>query len=848
MSPDHDAIDLGGTVFDLQKISQARFNLPVGGQSGAMERLSAADPEVPLVLTADWAAARRRFSQPIRLSFRYRMRVDALGPSERVAIKVKFYSRGKNGTRQVGQPDWSVKAYDTGGRWRACTFTGLNVKEGVDDVDFIFSLCEGLGRVEVKDFVLSQGTMDPAAAPEHLVRLRNATMSLLDGCFAIGSGQPQMLMFEWCDNGSHTFDRGKWRLRLDLPKGLRCLAVPAALKGTDRITTNDDGTQTITFRPMSQYVPGRRWNCWYQFAFPVFNSLPPGADAGIGTFSAFYDGKNAAMPVKVKFLSVEPVRAECVPKRYFNGIESQTDIFDFRSDEATDLVVKFFCEAGVRSCSAGKATFRAAMARHGATHFALTTGWIANGYKINAFPPCSKERPAQQRFVAYDSRYNPDLTANSACPISVYREESFFAEKVIPYLKRDLAGRTGLLCNWEPNAYYGQGCACRRCCAAFADFIKRPPAEVAADWPQNVLPGGRFAGDIAKFRAAEHAKLIRTLHRYACRFSGGDASQGFIPEIAWNELADARRNDPLQEEVDPWAYARDLRWVCPWGPYVWWDAAKPYFYEKRLALAPFVAAKHVRDRVNRACAPDRRPKLLALPSGMQGRDWVSTPEWIALAMDSFFFNGWEGTSVYYFPRGYDARYWRAYAAATSRAGRCEDYVIDGVRTDALSIATPVAEFAANCREATGFLPQCTNIAMLQTVSYDLNGGRIVAALNFWEKGPASFTLKAKGLQRGRYTVVSEGKMLWAKSREAPTWSAEELENGIFLMAGAMRTVDFHVRPTEEHAEKGTRHTITADQVDGLYRKARPALESAAAEDHAAEAKTGLTYPDTLPQI
>ena len=254
MSPDHDAIDLGGTVFDLQKISQARFNLPVGGQSGAMERLSAADPEVPLVLTADWADARRRFSQPIRLSFRYRMRVDALGPSERVAIKVKFYSRGKNGTRQTGQPDWSVKAYDTGGRWRACTFTGLNVKEGVDDVDFIFSLCEGLGRVEVKDFVLSQGTMDPAAAPEHLVRLRNATMSLLDGCFAIGSGQPQMLMFEWCDNGSHTFDRGKWRLRLDLPKGLRCLAVPAALKGTDRITTNADGTQTITFRPMSQYV------------------------------------------------------------------------------------------------------------------------------------------------------------------------------------------------------------------------------------------------------------------------------------------------------------------------------------------------------------------------------------------------------------------------------------------------------------------------------------------------------------------------------------------------------------------------------------------------------------------
>ena len=842
------AFDCGGTTFDLDAISAGRYRVPAGGQSGTMERLSLSEPEEPLVITANWAEARKKFRYPIRLSFRYRLRADRLGPDERIFAKVKFFSLGKDGGREKGQPDWAMKIYDTGGGWRECSLNGLRVRDNVDEVDFIFSICGGLGKVEVKDFALSQGDTDPAADPKYPICVRNATMSLLDGCFAIGSGQPQLVAFEWKDNGEHKFDRGKWKMQLDLPKGFRCLAVPAALKGTDRIRTNEDGSQTVTFRPASHFVPGRKWNCWYQMVFPVVNDLPPGAEAGTGVFSAFYDGKIAALPAKVKFLSVDPVKADCVPKRYFNGIESQTDIFTFRDDAATDAVAKFMCEAGVRSCSAGEQPFRDALAKYGARHFALTTGWIGNGYKINAFPPCSKERPAEQRFVAYDKSYNPALVSNSACPISVYREESFFAEKVIPYLERDLSGRTGLLCNWEPDPYFYKGCACGRCCEEFAKFIGKPLADVKSDWPKCVLPGGRFADRIAKFRAVEHAKLVRVLHRHACRISGGEKSQGFIPEIVWSELADARLYNPLQIEVDPWEYVRDLRWVCPWGPYVWWDASKPYFYEKRLPLASFAAAKNVRERVNRECEPGKRPKLLALPSGMQGSNWVSTPEWIALAMDSFFFNGWEGLSVYYFPRGYDARYWKAYAAATSRAGRCEDYVIDGARTDGLSVAETVEEYAANCREATGFLPQCTDLGTLQTVSYDLKGGRIVAALNFWEKGAAFFTLKLRGLAKGDYTVVSEGKTLWAKDAKNVSWSSDELEKGIFLAAGAMRTVDFEIRPAAECADRRAKNVLTADVVQELYRKARPALAREADKDKKAEAMRGLTYPDTLPEI
>jgi hypothetical protein len=204
--------------------------------------------------------------------------------------------------------------------------------------------------------------------------------------------------------------------------------------------------------------------------------------------------------------------------------------------------------------------------------------------------------------------------------------------------------------------------------------------------------------------------------------------------------------------------------------------------------------------------------------------------------------------VYYFPRGYDARYWRAYAAATSRAGCCEDYVIDGVRTDSLTAAEPVSEFAANCREATGFLPQCTNLSTLQTVSYDLNGGRVVAALNFWEKGPAFFTLRLKGLAKGDYTVLSEGKTLWTKDAKNVAWSSDELAKGIFLAVGAMRTADFEIRPAGERAECKAKNVLTVRDVKSLYEKSRPALAREAEKDKAEESMRGLTYPDTLPEI
>jgi hypothetical protein len=280
---------------------------------------------------------------------------------------------------------------------------------------------------------------------------------------------------------------------------------------------------------------------------------------------------------------------------------------------------------------------------------------------------------------------------------------------------------------------------------------------------------------------------------------------------------------------------------------VWWDASCAYWYEKRLPVAHFSAAKAVREHVDRVYGCGH-PKLISFPSGMQGQTWVATPEWIGMAMDSYFFNGWEATSLYYFPKGYDARYWRAFTEATARAGRCERFVLDGTRTDSLVAVEPVPEYAAPCRQTTAFLPAATNVSPLQVASYDLNGGRVVAALNFWEKGAAFFTLKAKGLNGGRYTVLADGKTLWTPGGGRLAWTAAELEKGIFLGVGAARTVAFEIRPAADNRHRLAKDEFTAEAARAAYERLRPALERESAADKARERETGYILEDFLPEI
>ena len=851
--------DPGGMTFDLEKISAERFNVPAGGLTGCVFRNKDSDSDAPVVASLELgkgAANEAAYSA----SLRYRLRVDEYPDDRKREVVLIWYFRKKGNDGKVVKIGGSrYRIHDTSGGWREVCFPRMVAPPGVEAVDFEFGLNGCKGKLEYKDLRVS-GYNDAAGAGEgYLVEPIVRPMSFLDNSFALASGQPQLMYFTWRyadpleKRGSGKYDAKKWSVSFKLPPGVKCLSFLKDIQRNFRNEKHEDGSSTVMFDVHPNAAPYDNWNHWYLMGVIVSSDLLPGSPVGEGVFTAHYDGRVASKPLKVKFSVTDTAKASSVPRRYFNGVYIGADptTSKFADAGAVDSLIKAWSEAGARSCHGGDASVLPLLKTNGIWRVSSPYRYLADGYSINPPPGGKTQRPADQKFVPYDNNHPPARQKyfdRASCPVAIYKEASYFKEAVLPALEKALAGYNCFETNWEPIPFFGRGCACNRCRAEFAEYAGLEEQDVAKDWPSCVQEGGRFESKIERFRAIQHGKVVKTIQKYVCEYTGGDKSQGLIPEIAWGELADALLYHSKQGESDPREYAGSLKWVNPWGPYVWWDVKTTYHYQKRLPLASYAAAKNIREFVDREFPLPGRPKLLSFPSGWQGKTWIAVPEWIGLAMDSFFFNRWEGTSVYAFPAGYDARYWKVFAEATARAGRCEDAVLDGVRSDGLVEAIPVPEYAANCREATGFLPQITDVSTLQAPSYDWKGGRVVGLLNFWEKGEAFLTLRLKGLAEGSYTVVSGGDTLWSNPSGGVTWTAKELSKGIFVAVGAARVVDFSIRPYGEHAEKSAKFEMSQKAVRTLYGTARERLSREAEKDKAAERKRGLLYPDTLPQI
>jgi hypothetical protein len=240
---------------------------------------------------------------------------------------------------------------------------------------------------------------------------------------------------------------------------------------------------------------------------------------------------------------------------------------------------------------------------------------------------------------------------------------------------------------------------------------------------------------------------------------------------------------------------------------------------------------------------------MSFPQGIQGSGfWAVQPQWLSMSLDSFFFNRWESSVIYFFPSGYDARYWRGFAEATTRAAKYEDFVLDGERVDAKTLLFPCnTYYAAPCRYVTTFVPSYRNVPLLQQASYEKDGARIVAVFNFWERGEAFFSLKAIALPPGDYEIVDEDGVLYPSKSWRRLWSAEELHHrGAFLYVGAARTRVFGIYPA---GKAPARHKeLSHSKLFSRYVERKDELEIAAREDAAIEKANTVERTDKLGEL
>ena len=696
------------------------------------------------------------------------------------------------------------------------------------------------------------------SADEFPVQITCPVPDRTDSRFELPAGQCAYLWFKWRSGRPvKEWDQSLFRFVLTLPSGAEYLASRLTAPSAPETAVAADGSRQYRFKLRKGGGPGTvpraAFNSSDPFGVLVRTATGVRGSLGKARVHIEYDGRRISNETAFEIIAVDHVRC-AAPKRYMNGVITGSDIFDFTHSavtNATEIFAGLLGDMGVRWVIANGSTRSfAALRSNGVRHIARNDPLIINGFAIGEW----RHRPAEDRYVTDNPLKGPleylKYWINRAtCPIAVYTESKHFREYVVPLIKNACKGADGLWENWEPYYYAGKGCMCVRCRKAFAEFVGVSDDEMVRDWPKEIKRGRRWGDRILDFRAREHARIVRTIDRYVREFSGGESSCGLIPAIAWIENgswyhANSRGLARYVDEVCPRFYAGDLKWLNPWGPYAGLKGARPKPYEKRVPLVSFAAADDVRRTVERDYPdPVRRPRLMAFPLGYFG-NYLSRPETLSMALDSFFFNRWEASVVYYmFRGGMDARYMRAFAAANGRAAKYEDFVLDGSDVTSRTAVVPVTEYAKSCRLASAYVPASTNMSMLQVRAYELGASRIAAVFNFWEKGEAFFDLRVKELPVGDYFVTDEDGTVYSGGGAAGTGTARELDGGIRLVVGAARTKVFEIRSAAKFRPVAGSLRMTPEKLAALFAVRREALASLAEADAAEEAAAPLPKED-----
>ncbi len=680
------------------------------------------------------------------------------------------------------------------------------------------------------------------------ISIRNAIPDSLDGVFALPQGQVGIYIFEWRGNGGEQLEAERLRVELKLPPSIELLDCNFSSLAQGRRRIMKDGSVLWTLeirRGMGRFFPDVPPLDGFGRSSPFQLLLAPKAgrgDAGEGAISISYCGKRASNVERVRFHIVESIRVRA-PKRMWSGVFPGQCIFDFRSEGAFAKLARFMADAGMRwmiwpkwqSPEGCDERALPILRQSGFIYLTPHDCSLCDGYQVGP----GYVRPQNERFeteakgVWYDG---------AICPVAVYSRMPYFMEYAEKGLSEILKGADGAWANWEPYPACANGCWCGKCRDAFIEYSGLEKRIVEAAWPQEMKRDGRYAEIYIAFRAKEFAKVVKAVDGWVRKYTGGEKSQGFNPGVAWCEMSSKWRDDidagvghRYCREQSTREYSGSLKWIEPWGPYARWETKKPYVYSKERYLNYFIAAKDVREQLDRDYPGGGKPMLMGFPSGMQADVWVSQPEELAMAFDAYYFNGWRAVVPYSFPRGYDARYWRAVASATERAAKYEDWILDGERVDGDVAIECVAPFAAPCALVTPYVPAATNVSLLQTAAYRLKDVTAVAVFNYWQNGAAFFNLRVKGLKAGLYEVVDESGVRFAKSSADAYWSADELaRGGVGLMTGAVRTRVFEVRPVGVSYSRPVRASVLPHQLRKAMQERWPQLKKQADKDKEVE--------------
>ncbi|MCF6176444.1 MAG: hypothetical protein L3J71_11845 [Victivallaceae bacterium] len=691
-----------------------------------------------------------------------------------------------------------VKHVSMTGNWSKITVP-VQVPAKTTFVSLYLKLYGG-GEANIDDVKL-QATK---SAPGVTVKLM--PLSLIDNTYCLASGVPGIIGFA-CRNEAGVKITKPW-LYLKLPAKVDILDVRVPLKIRSSQPIKENGQDYTLYKVelvnYGKAISKTKYNTWSMPALLIKTTISPGAN--FNAFYQFVDGDYSTAWQSFKLKIIPDAGTSPAPKLFSNATMFATEA-NFPTPAAAATFADFYNNAGFNSIHGGLMPVMKDQLKQAGINRYTQDYYICNGYRIG---PSGK--PKDVLFKLADGSYRTS-PREAICPVEVYTQGKYYREVVIPQIRKTLVKNdyNSIMSNWEPYMFDFKGCFCDRCKAEFIKYSGISAAEVDQVWPKDVLI--KYRDKWVKFRNWQHGKLVTTLEE-TCKEIGKTVGKDshFIPEVAWSHMIEAGNNQC--EQYDPREYMANLKVIEPWGPYIFYNPDNNYIYNSGIHLITYYAGKTIKDYVKKY-VPDatKRPELIAFPHGLQLNKWVTEPEAIAFEMICYLVNGWNGAFVYYFPRGYDSRWWNALIVANRDIAAYENFIFNGkrIKQAKLTPITPLPpsnmpDYWAEGGNFVQRLPMLKDAKMIEHEEFILNNKRLITVGNFWQKGENFFKLSLNDLRPEARYVVSQSRLnrCFTPDDKRIYWTGKELQAGILLHVGALRWAFYTIEPYNEKLNYATK--------------------------------------------
>lgn len=802
-------------------------DLPEGGKAAYIKK----PLELEGICAEKTVSVSGRWSQLVKMpdtaggrysvNFRYKGSVFGKFDTSCVMIMVFRDNSGKTPSNGAETGKTSITRYSNPKQdWQLFT-ADFEVPVNTAWVDLILRI-DGTGEIYFADVQMQKNSQDMPLS------VCMSQMTFLDNTFCLSQNDPAIMAFAWRRNvPKDKIEIKQPVLYVELPEAVEVKAVRDTLKLISSEPKTIEGKPYKLHKIDISVVKGRPvqledYDAHLAHSLLVFTSAAPETVLADGFYWVSDNDKQLTNKESFHLKVIPQIKLSAKPDIFMNGFYVGGPYMNFSGKENKELLGRFIGNTGA-AWIVGKpdSEMTEIYRRNGIKIITPELYWIANGYRIGE----PKNKPEDAKFKPLGKSKDENII-NGTCPVAIYTESEYFKKSVMPYMETNLKGFDGLWANWEPYMFNGMGCFCDNCRDEFIRYSKLPAEEIKAAWPQEMTIGKKYYDTCTKFRSYQHGLMVKTIDKAVNSVTTGKT--GFIPGIAWIMMTDSRNGRDYCKEHDPLDYAGSFKYIDPWGPYPNWPSMKPYSYTKGFNLGTFAAAQKVREFTNKNFSdPTKRPKLQALPHGVQGSDfWVTQPEAITMDIISFFLNRFDSSTTYLFPRGYDNRFWAAQAEASRVIAEYEKYVLKGNDFAGFS-SVPVTPYPGPVKKVQPkYFPEMLPVDMLQTLGFKLDGKYLVAVGNFWEKGDVFFKLSVKGLDKNTQYVVcqSDMKRCFTGDKNA-FFTGAELENGVLLHAGALRWAFFVIEPFKEKTDYGRK--ITVSDVNAAMNKHLPGITKAA---------------------